>query len=201
MNLINYKNLHDASVYYENCGFRRIETPWWVTEEINDVTKPADATSYKIDINDKVLVASGEQSFLYMINKGQLPPGKYQTITPCFRNEHFDTYHSKYFMKLELIWILNNENKDIRDYLLSQVISDAKVLFLKQIEVEVVKTEQSLYDKTIISDSYDIVTKDGLELGSYGIRQCDFATWIYGTGIAEPRFSKAVTKHLRSIEL
>lgn len=29
-----------------------------------------------------------------------------------------------------------------------------------------------------------------IELGSYGARRTDFGTWIYGTGIAEPCFSK-----------
>jgi hypothetical protein len=31
---------------------------------------------------------------------------------------------------------------------------------------------------------------NGFELGSYGVRQYHDITWIYGTGIAEPRFSK-----------
>lgn len=196
MNLISYKNLHDAYVHYLACGFQRIETPWWVTEEISNITKPEGCDSYKLDINDKCLVASGEQSFLYMINKGQLPYGRYQTITPCFRNEHFDSYHSKYFMKLELIYVIGPQNFNIKDYLLTSVITDAKLFFSKYIDVDEIETNQSEHDKTIVpgTSTFDIVTKDGLELGSYGIRQCDFATWIYGTGVAEPRFSKAVTK-------
>lgn len=34
-----------------------------------------------------------------------------------------------------------------------------------------------------------------IELGSYGVRRAFFGTWVYGTGIAEPRFSKALTAH------
>ena len=33
------------------------------------------------------------------------------------------------------------------------------------------------------------ITADGIELGSYGVRECEFVRWIYGTGLAEPRFS------------
>lgn len=31
-----------------------------------------------------------------------------------------------------------------------------------------------------------------IELGSYGARQALFGTWLYGTGLAEPRFSKVL---------
>lgn len=33
---------------------------------------------------------------------------------------------------------------------------------------------------------------DGIELGSYGIRHCDFLDWIYATACAEPRLSRAI---------
>ena len=39
---------------------------------------------------------------------------------------------------------------------------------------------------------YDI-DYHGIELGSYGIRHCQFLNWIYGTGCAEPRLSKVMT--------
>ena len=38
---------------------------------------------------------------------------------------------------------------------------------------------------------YDIEIK-GHELGSYGIRECEFLKWIYGTGCAEPRLSSLI---------
>jgi len=45
---------------------------------------------------------------------------------------------------------------------------------------------------TIKTDNgYDITVK-GIELGSYGIRECEFLNWIYGTGCAEPRLSKLI---------
>jgi len=41
-------------------------------------------------------------------------------------------------------------------------------------------------------DMFDIdaiINGKSYELGSYGIRDCEFLTWIYGTGLAEPRTS------------
>jgi hypothetical protein len=42
-------------------------------------------------------------------------------------------------------------------------------------------------------DGYDIMYDD-IELGSYGIRKCEFLEWIYGTGCAEPRLSNLIKK-------
>ena len=46
--------------------------------------------------------------------------------------------------------------------------------------------------KTSIGFDIHYYDKNGLavELGSYGIRECEFLKWIYGTGCAEPRLSK-----------
>lgn len=30
------------------------------------------------------------------------------------------------------------------------------------------------------------------ELGSYGIRECEYLKWIYATGCADPRLSKII---------
>jgi hypothetical protein len=178
-------------------GYTRIETPWWVTQEILDITKPPYAKEpYRISANDKCLVASGEQSLLYMINKGQLPPGKYHTITPCFRNEPFDVYHSKYFLKLELIHLIETGFNARITRVLGDMIDHALFFMQGELpEVRTVRTSQSEWDKTIVpgTGTWDIavdIEGDNIELGSYGVRHCPFATWVYGTGVAEPRFSK-----------
>jgi hypothetical protein len=44
------------------------------------------------------------------------------------------------------------------------------------------------------STQRDIVTPDGIELGSYGIRTVGNVSFAYGTGLAEPRFSYAINK-------
>lgn len=199
---IDYQLIGRAIAAYSGMGFTQIETPWWVTQEILDITKPPQAKEpYRISVNNKCLVASGEQSFLYMINKGQLCPGKYMTVTPCFRNEPFDPYHSKYFMKLELMHLLDINIDVPNSRYLGQMISDAMDFMSEELPgVRAIRTNQNEWDQTIVpgTATWDItidVNKDNVELGSYGVRHCAFATWVYGTGIAEPRFSKVKARH------
>lgn len=188
--MIDYQKIADSIKHYESKGFKRIESPWAVSKAISDITRPAEkkaSNDYVIKHNNKALVASGEQSFLYLNLKNFLPPGMYQTTTPCFRNESFDFTHSKYFMKNELI---------ITDGLLTRerilkIAQDAKEFFEKYLPSEALTIDK------VDDNSYDVncrVTYKGeeriIELGSYGIRSCEFLTWIYGTGIAEPRLSR-----------
>lgn len=174
--MINYYNLHAAQDFYSIKGFQRIEAPWTVTKAISQITKPVDKEDFELEKKKKVLVASGEQSFLYLYLKGYLPLGSFQTITPCFREDVFDVTHSKYFMKNELI-----ETKDVSPKRLVEVVEIAADFMSQMLNAEV-------EIKKISAVSYDIEYA-GIELGSYGYRECDFLNWIYGTGIAEPRFS------------
>lgn len=174
--MIDYSNISKSILYYEGLGYQRIESPWTVTEDISRITKPQEKEDYKISNKKKVLVASGEQSFLYLYLKGFLPKGKFQTVTPCFRDEVFDTFHTKYFMKNELI---------VTDFVdqntLVQAMYDAKHFYDDVLgrSVDIVSTREG----------FDLVYK-GIELGSYGIRHCDFLSWIYATGCPEPRLSQ-----------
>lgn len=176
--MIDYKLLNDSLVYYENLGFKRVEAPWAVSERVDNITKPADRISFQLKHNNKCLVASGEQSFLYLYLKNFLPKGQFQTITPCYRYEAFDFLHTKYFMKNELIKtdvVTSSELIKIVDIALGFY----RPLFKK--DLTVIRTESG----------FDIEV-DGKELGSYGIRECEFLTWIYGTGCAEPRTSNLI---------
>ena len=173
--MINYKIIDDSIRYYETKGFLRIESPWTVTPQISAITKPKDCIDYEIKHNNKVLVASGEQSFLYLYVKSFLPTGKYQTVTPCFRDDSFDFTHTKYFIKNELI-----DTKDTSTSNLDQIISNCLTFFRRYLtDASVIKTEIG----------FDIEWR-GYELGSYGIRECEFLKWIYATGVAEPRLTR-----------
>lgn len=184
--MIDYRKIADAIEFYKARGYTYIETPWTVSENIDNITKPADRPHMQLKHNNKCLVASGEQSFLYLFAKDYLPKGKYQTVTPCFRYEPYDGLHSKCFMKNELII-----TDDVTEENLRKVINDAKEFFSKYINVKV-ECILDTYNK-LSPMTYDIVTEDGeIELGSYGIRTCGFLKWIYGTGVAEPRLSKAI---------
>lgn len=122
--MIDYNLLSKSIEHYEIYGFSRIESPWTVTKAVSNITKPLGAKDFTLCETDKVLVASGEQSFLYLYLKGFLPKGQYQSITPCFRNESFDPLHSKYFIKNELIKTDETSEGDL-DY----VINAAKGFF------------------------------------------------------------------------
>lgn len=177
--MIDYKLINDSIEYYENIGFKRIETPWLVTEAVDSITRPKDVEPFIVQAKKKNLIASGEQAFLYLYLKGYLPKGTFQTVTPCFRNDSFDFTHTKYFIKNELI-----KTDKVDKYSLEKIVSDAEYFFnsVLPIKTHVLKTDYG----------FDIMLDD-FELGSYGIRECDFLTWIYGTACAEPRTSKLIT--------
>lgn len=178
--MIDYLILHDSFQFYDANGFKRIESPWTVTKDVANITKPAKALDHEIIGKNKVLVGSGEQSFLYLYLKNFLPPGKYQTITPCFRDEVFDYLHTKYFMKNELI-----VTDEVNTKQLEHVIQTAYKFFSNYFSTDELCIVETSVGNNI---SYDINYKD-VEIGSYGIRHCKFLKWIYGTGVAEPRFS------------
>lgn len=175
--MIDYKLIAESIDYYENGGFKRIESPWTVSEYIDNITKPKDVLSFQLKHNNKCLVASGEQSFLYLYLKDFLPKGEFQTTTPCFRFESFDYSHTKYFIKNELIKtdLVNTSELD-------RITNLCFNFFKKYIpNIEIIKTDIG----------YDIDYK-GNELGSYGIRENEYLKWIYATGCAEPRLSKII---------
>lgn len=181
--MINYQNIATSIGFYEEKGFIRIEAPWTVSPAITAITKPKERTDYVLKHNGKSLVASGEQSFLYLYLKNHLPKGRFQAVTPCFRDETFDHLHSKYFIKNELI-----ETKNATDSNLNEIVGDCRDFFGSLLGKNHVKVNGT-------DEGYDIVCVIGgkeIELGSYGIRECEFLKWIYATGCAEPRLSDAM---------
>lgn len=179
--MINFENLQKSIEFYEAGGFTRIEAPWTVSKYVDDITKPKDVLSFQLNHNGKCLVASGEQSFLYLYLKKFLPKGQFQTITPCFRFESFDHLHTKYFMKNELIKTDKVDEESLQE-VIHLCFNFYQQFFTKKLQIV----------KTPIG--YDIEI-EGDELGSYGMRSCDFLDWIYATGCAEPRLSSLITKH------
>lgn len=126
------------------------------------------------------MIASGEQSFIEMMIKDTIKPGKYQTITPCFREEsEYSDKTRPWFMKLELCQILQNQS-DIEKNISSMITEVSKFLNDNLGDIYLTHTN-------IGCDLY----YDDIELGSYGYRQAGQYHYIYGTGLAEPRFSIA----------
>jgi hypothetical protein len=179
--MINYRLLANSQDHYEVNGFQRIESPWTVTKPISNLTKPPNAKEFELKGDkQKVLVASGEQSFLYLYLKGFLPKGQFQTTTPCYRDEVFDATHTKYFIKNELIKT-DRVNSEELEKMMRLALDFFQGYFLTGLHLN------------RISESEIDITSSGVEIGSYGIRQCSFLPqgYIYGTGCAEPRTSSA----------
>lgn len=128
------------------------------------------------------MVASGEQGFLYLALKGFLPPGRYQAVTPCFRDEPFDLTHTKYFMKNELI--ITDFSSASVDLTLLEVVAAARSFFVAETSCKVTTVQEREHGVDLLIN--------GHEVGSYGIRETPFLKWVYGTGLAEPRFTMAV---------
>ena len=175
--MIDYKIISESIDFYEKKGFTRIESPWTVSKYVDDITRPIDAIPLELKHNDKCLVGSGEQSFLYLYLKEYLPKGQFQTTTPCFRSDNFDLTHTKYFIKNELI---KTDIVNVPE--LSKILDNATEFFLNYLpNVDIIDTPIG----------FDIEF-NGVELGSYGIRHNDGLSWIYGTACAEPRLSKII---------
>ncbi len=184
---MNLQLLNHAEVYYQLAGFSKLPVPWWVTPKVSAITKPRERNDFLI--KEKALVGSAEQSFLQLAFENKMPKGRFLATTPCFRDEpKIDELHQYYFLKTELI---DTENAN-RESLL-QIIEISRVFFEKFVRVEVVETGENSYDIQEI--------KNGIELGSYGIRETSFGkrkfAWIFATGCAEPRLSLAVEANKR----
>jgi len=212
--MINYQNIQDSILHYESEEFIRIESPWTVNSQVSEITNPHPVPSPLIEGTKKTLVASGEQSFLYLMVKGFLPKGRFQTVTPCFRfQDSFNKDHAKYFLKNELIHNQSESKEDLLWMLHSAwnfFSRYADILFFIEMKNEKrgKSTEQfksledlfsflnrhsyrDLVNNAVIDLSVDIGS-DILELGSYGFREYEGFFWIFGTGLAEPRFSSAI---------
>lgn len=176
-NKIDYRRIIEALDYYEKIGYKYIDVDWAVDPSVSAQTKPTDHKDFFI--NDKVLVASAEQSFIQKIVDSNLQKGRYCAITPCFRDDVKDSMHSNYFMKLELI-----ETEIVNTVMLHSMGVDAFNFYKKYVPCRIMK----------IDDTHiDIVTQDNeYKLGSYGIRNIDNFSYIYGTGLAEPRLGKVI---------
>lgn len=157
-------------------------------------------------------VGSAEQSFVYGLMAGNCPwgaPGNWMSLTTCVRAEpNVDDLHQEVFSKLELLSLFPTD-VDFIDvhHQLHAMLRDATVIFREmlmavnappniRLELIIVPDDASIH-------SMDIVLSNGnaeIEIGSYGIRELpssvsDISSWyVYGTGIAEPRFSAAVRK-------
>jgi hypothetical protein len=179
--------------YYESAGFKYVEVPWVVDAATVMVTLPAGkrpmrASCHYDERDDLMFVGSAEQSFLQMMLDGKLAPGSYVTASPCFRDDEVDELHFKDFFKVELIVVLNHMAP--YEYVRSLAV-EADVFFRR---TGTLPAEHLRMVETPIGLDIEL---GGIEIGSYGARYYEGHHWVYGTGLAEPRFSQAMAKLVR----
>lgn len=173
--VINYEIIASALEFYQEQGFKYIDVPWAVDQKYLDATRPPQAEVYTIP--DGCLVGSGEQGYIAMDGENILPPGRYVCATPCWRDDiRGDGLHFGRFFKVELIDCI--PRTDTWDSVLEPALEFLGSYLPVQLD----------YTK----DGVDIVTQDGVELGSYGFRKFGKFQWWYGTGVAEPRLSTQI---------
>lgn len=179
--VIDYRKIARAIEFYSNKGYEYIEVPWLVARKSIEITKPASARPFETFLGD--LVASGEQSFLEI--RSELCPGrKYQCVTPCFRDEPIlDEFHLNHFLKLELIIPLW-KNDSAEEYV-DKIFKDGYAFACHY------NSSNNAVSSAKTDDGRDILVDD-IEIGSYGYREHEGFRWVYGTGIAEPRFTQAM---------
>lgn len=184
MDIVKLKRFIQATEFYQKQGFVLIDVPWFVDKETVDITLPVGNRAFHVNpevYKDKnnYLVGSAEQSFIQLIRENKLKHGKWMALTPCFRDDVEDKYHHKYFMKLEL---MQYEPKLYKEDL-TEVVYMSKEFFENTFPCEIEFTDIGM----------DLVeSKTKVELGSYGFRSFDNEVFIYGTGLAEPRFSEVL---------
>jgi aspartyl-tRNA synthetase len=181
--IIDWRLIATAQNYYESLGYQYIETPWIVPTTYTEKTKPFKDKSFVLDSDlfknqSNELVGSAEQAFLYLIDNEKMKPGKYLSISPCFRTDDYDELHQPWFLKLELI-IVEPTDKDAVNSILEDSFNFFRTITTGNLEII------NLPDK-----SYDI-NLNGIEIGSYGLRAINNTNYIYGTGLALPRFNIA----------
>jgi hypothetical protein len=171
-----------AAAYYSAAGYVPSEAPTIVSEAASALTAPPGVVDL-YHAPGRVYVASAEQSFLDIVLRGGKPPQRGMYLTPCVRDELvLDDLHLRVFLKLELIHF----GGDQRD--LPEILQVATGFFSRYIPVQAVET----------SSGVDLQSPEGVELGSYGVRRVCGVPYVYGTGLAEPRFSYARQLHLGS---
>lgn len=191
--------------YPMNLALIRDATQWWglwfetkkvpalVDPDVMKHTCPADVRDRRLHgIGDDTVVASAEQSFLQLEKEGLLPTGRWMALTPCYRDEPIlDETHLPVFLKLELMKLSEDSNFYTRTDALWVAGKMQKFLMeFYALPTEVIETE----------DGFDVMYED-LELGSYGVRKTMTGrSYVYGTGLAEPRTSIALDRFREKCE-
>lgn len=170
--------------YGADCALTKV--PYLVDPDIMTFTCPPGAIDMRLTHFDgKQYVASAEQSFLQLEKDGKISVGDppMLALTPCYRDESvLDDVHLNIFLKLEIF-----------DYAPSGPV-DYALFWAKRMVMFF--GEEGLHTNILKTDiGYDVMSEGDLELGSFGYRQSPKGvTYVYGTALAEPRASIAISE-------
>jgi len=124
---------------------------------------------------------------------GLVPQKRYVACSPCFREDDPNgtkEYHSIHFLKVELFQIASKEQ--IRIF-----VAYANLCFTQLGAKNNLLKTVATHDDHSECESFDI-EYNGVEVGSYGSRSIEVngraISYVYGTGLAEPRFSYVLKK-------
>jgi hypothetical protein len=166
-----------------------VDLPWTAPEFFVECTRPAWSKT-NFPTGHGHLVASGEQSFLWLDDRNELPSGRLIGWTPCFRDEPvFDRWHQFGFLKIETYQVLQEGEHPASA--LSELVNRAAAHFECW-------ADHHVHQKFFRDGTADIEL-NGHEIGSYGIRKHPSLigrSYLYGTVLAEPRFSTALSEKL-----
>lgn len=181
---VNWWNITRALDFYKAVGYEYVELPWIVGSESVAITKPKDSSPLIVswwhgEIGE--LPGSAEQAFLEQFRRFEVTK-RFVAATPCFRDEPMFQYgtHQLQFFKVELFQPVSSMYGWRRSW---NMLEHARALF----KLLGAKAESVTHPD---GDGWDLMV-NGIEVGSYGIREHKDMTWLYGTGIAEPRFTFA----------
>lgn len=179
---LGWQRLATALEYYTQCGYSYADVPWMVSRETSLLTCPDRGRIMGVPHRGD-LVGSAEQGFLE--SDQQRRPGSYVALTPCFRDEDMpDALHGFTFMKVELY-----RNDDVDNETLMDMITSAQQCLQMLLDPELEK------ELKIVQTEFGFdLELGGIEVGSYGIRTMSGGDYIYGTGLAEPRFEIAMKR-------
>lgn len=180
--------------FWRSEGYEVVPLPWLAPPDAMAWTRPENAMSPEPATHEGALVASGEQSFLWLDNQGLLPFAEkgYIGWTPCFRHEpKYDRQHHHYFMKAELFIPVD------------PVVALDKVHYIVQKTalcwraMAMSEGRRDVIPETVHTSKHSVdLLVEGVELGSFGIRRRmdDNLVYVYGTALAEPRWSNTWPK-------
>lgn len=183
---IDYLKVSHAVLSYRTMGFNYLEVPWIARWDNVQATMPEGVGRFRVSLDQDgyqgdlgCLIGSAEQGLLD-IRDSLTADTRYVAASPCFRHEPVETegYRQREFFKVELM-IARPTNPETA---LKQLILSAKILM---------KTWAKIVAEVKTEDGFDLCV-NGVEVGSYGIREFRGFQWCYGTGLALPRFDYAL---------